>query len=188
MKLQNFQLLLAKIYTDAIFRQLFFENPTSFAKIYDISPKNLEILAQQYQQEIDLFSKTLINKRLYAIKNILPNTYHIFQEISKEKINEFQKNNFETTFEKIFEKYCQKYTLFSENRYIQDAFDFSNFLKENIFFGKNLSQLQQQIITQERLKLRTTSTFFRFFWTKNTFFLHIHLFKWYFFYEFKTTK
>ncbi len=174
MKLQNFQTLLAKIYTDELFRNDFFENPVLFAQKYDISTENLEILATQYKQEIQLFSQTLLNKRLFAIKNILPKTYFIFQENSK-------KNEKNKDIKFYFEKFCQKNTLFSENRYLQDAFDFGVFLRKNNFFGENLSEKQKNIIILEYLNLRTgNKPFFRFLIKKNLFFVHLYVFGKYF--------
>lgn len=168
MQLQNFQLLLAKIYTDETFRRDFFKNPEIFAEKYQISEENLQTLAQQYQQEIDIFSKTLINKRLYALKNMLPNTWEILETLEKGK----------TRF--YFEKFCQKNTLFSENRYTQDAFEFGFFLKENDFFQENLSQKQRLHIQIEYKSLRTQKPFLRWILNKEVFFLHIHFFGKYF--------
>lgn len=74
MELETAQALLARLYTDAPFREAFLANPAEAATDYELSKRELEQLAELADGPALRFSRALIRKRFGQVVNHLPAT------------------------------------------------------------------------------------------------------------------
>jgi hypothetical protein len=157
MELKNYQILLAKLYTDAKFRDLFWKNPALIGKEFGLDENTANLLAQENKKEIENYSQILINKRLTAFKNICPLTTQWLGQKLHSIFNEFSDNHLKD----------------EPDRYIQDAFYFGKFLQKKDFFIKENTEIKQKLCL-EWLNLRTEKPFLRIKLSKNFLYVHFH--------------
>jgi hypothetical protein len=171
MQLADYQHLLAKIYTNAEFRKAFFARPIEVGAEFGLTEDLSLSLAATYQKEIQLFSETLIRKRLGTLRSFLPITVKILG------------NN----LEKVFREYAENQTLNFEDRYAEDAFKFVDFLKKQPHFLA-LTTIEQSEIIFEKLQIRLEKPYFRIYLFKwhplnkqkrQCLYLHLHFRQWY---------
>jgi hypothetical protein len=175
MNLQNYQHLLAKIYTDADFREKFFAEPVKIGAEFQLDPVLAQELAQKHQQAIDFFSDTLLRKRLQAVRSLLPQTAQIL----------------DSQLNTLFQSFAQNRPLLSDDRYAEDSFAFGKYVEKSAFFEK-LSLFQQEKIIFETLQIRLERNYFRIRWFQTHplksegfkkarhFYCHFHFKGWYY--------
>jgi hypothetical protein len=147
MNLENYQYLLAKIYTDADFREKFFAEPVKIGAVFQLEPALAQELAQKHQEAIDFFSDTLLRKRLQAVRNLLPQTVQILAN----QLNA------------LFQSFAQNRPLLSDDRYAEDSFAFGKQVEKSAFFEKLNLNLKEKIIF-EILQIRLERNYFRLRW------------------------
>lgn len=143
MSLENYQLVLAKLYTDQSFRTAFYQNPEIIAQTYNLDENTTLELVQKHQKEIDFFSNSLIHKRWKTINRFFSNTQSLFSS--------------ESIFEQ-FQTYANQKTLQPDDRYAQDAFNFGKYLLKKL----KLSHFEREVLIFEVFQIPLEKPYFRF--------------------------
>jgi hypothetical protein len=116
MSLKLHQEILARLYTDHVYRDTFFKNRQAAIKSMELSQIYTEQLMQLKKEEVYMFANGLINKRSGSVKAFLPITFKIL----------------EGRFNKLFFIYAQNYVpKGGVNKYSNDATMFANYLLKN---------------------------------------------------------
>jgi hypothetical protein len=116
MSLKLHQEILARLYTDHVYRDAFFKDRQAAINSMELSRIYIEQLMQLKKEEVDMFANGLINKRSGSVKAFLPGTFKIL----------------EVRFNKLFFIYAQKHVpKGGVNKYSNDAIMFANYLLEN---------------------------------------------------------
>jgi hypothetical protein len=103
------QYFLARIYTDAAFREEFLASPLEIGKKYDLDAENIRAICQL--PLLNFFAQTLIGKRLHIARELLA---------PLREVNDKQ-------FEDNFVCYASQNRLSGELRYTEDALQFCRF-------------------------------------------------------------
>jgi hypothetical protein len=116
MSLKLHQEILARLYTDHVYRDAFFKDRQTAVNSIELSGIYIEQLMQLKKEEVDMFANGLINKRSGSVKAFLPRTFKIL----------------EGRFNKLFFNYAQNYIpKGGVNKYSNDAIMFANYLLKN---------------------------------------------------------
>lgn len=142
MNLPNYQHLLAKLYTDEVFRQNFLENPAQLGADFGIEPALAQKLANEHAPAIHLFSQSLIRKRMGIVRQLLPGTFLSLGASIPPK----------------FRLFTQKNSLSQKDRYAQEAVSFGKYLLKQK--DLKLNAWQKTIIRFEIRNLRLEKPFF----------------------------
>jgi hypothetical protein len=74
MPLREIQSALAKLYTDARWRQQFARDPSATAKRLGLGPEDIAPFLSISHEDVDRYAASLLRKRLTAVRSLLPRT------------------------------------------------------------------------------------------------------------------
>lgn len=135
MTLRQQQDLLARLYTDAVFRARFLSEPSYFAARFGLVVGEAEALAKAAADEFNWFSDSLLNKRLREVAKMLPLTaQHIGQE----------------EFGRKFLRFAQEFQPLSVKKHLEDALSFADTLSGDILLNDD----QRNVVRFESRRLR----------------------------------
>ncbi len=114
MDLLKTQAVLARIYTDAAFRQRFFSDPLAVAEEIGLLREDAWQLAQLPSRQVGFFAESLLRKRLNEVAKLLPLSYRAWGE----------------QFSALFRRYASEHGLEESSQHRQDALAFCKYLKD----------------------------------------------------------
>ncbi len=132
MDLQTYQIFLAKLYTDPVFRQRFWEEPEAIGEANGIDRETAQKIRQiPYFQ---FFSESLINKRLHIVEQFLPLTWEVLG----------------TKYDLLFREFAPTFQTSQTQPYQIEALAFSQFVLRKNREKPFLSLLQKEILRFEQ--------------------------------------
>jgi hypothetical protein len=138
MDLNLYQKTLARIYTDAAFRNKFFEDRVAFVSALGIDEISSQHLRSLNREEVELFSTGLINKRFGNVKSLLLLSFKFS----------------EGTFSQLFYSYAMNYLPEGgHQKYANDAIQFSQYFLKNT--DKNSIPWTADLIRFEVMMIRS---------------------------------
>lgn len=165
MSIKEYQTILAKLYTDPYFRNIFFESEE-----YNSHP-----LKALKRDEVDFFAQGLINKRLGVVKGLMPLSYHflgsqfndLFQSYSKKNITNggVQKHYLDAiTFSYFLNEQKSLPFIWLKDLIRYEGMKIESFLINNRFVTKRFNypvhKLTTDLKANERITKRTTVLIF----------------------------
>lgn len=114
MSLNLIQQVLARLYTDAEFRQRFFQDIESTGRELGLNAEQVQQLRQLRSPQVDFFARSLERKRLNAVRGLLPLTTKALA----------------AQFPPLFQEYAPTYTPGGIKKHRDDAVMFCNFLTQ----------------------------------------------------------
>ena len=112
MSLITVQNALARIYTDSKLRDDFLTNPDVVGRTLRLNCVKIQQLSKLSSQEVNMFANSLKQKRLGEIRKLLPSTVKVL----------------EGEFNKLFFQYAETYLPNKNNKHLEDAIAFTEFI------------------------------------------------------------
>jgi len=113
MGLAEQQRLLARLYTDAAFRERFLADPRGQGETLGLAPTDVEQLSGLSPQQLGFFARSLYRKRLGEVRKLLPATRRALGP----------------RFAALFQQFCDGYTPGGTKKHRDDALAFAAFLR-----------------------------------------------------------
>lgn len=120
MSLREEQNVLARLYTDPVFRRAFFDDPAAAASAVGLDASEAEELAAASKDEIEMFSESLVWKRLRGVEKMLP----------------LLRRTLADSFRKTFFEFATTFNSTGVKKNLEDASEFCSFIERSESFEK----------------------------------------------------
>ena len=116
MDLGKTQHVLARLYTDAAFRERCLADPKAAGEQMGLSCEDAQQLAELSAAQVNFFAESLVRKRLKEVRRLLPRTHRLFGD----------------RFDALFHRYARTSKLRDAKPHQQDALAFAAFLEHAV--------------------------------------------------------
>jgi hypothetical protein len=127
MSLLEQQNLLARLYTDEVFRRDFLQEPLKIGTENGLDETEIDELSKVMPDELNFFSESLFVKRLREVEKLLPLTHKVLAK----------------DFPKYFRQFTNNYNPQTVKKHLEDAFEFCKYLQANRIDTKDAAKFEQ---------------------------------------------